>query len=200
MEVKLENLIEKLRQEGVEEARKESGRIQKEAKKKADNIVKDAEKKAEEIVAAAEKKAESFKSNSEIVVAQAVRDGVLLFKNKINSLFDSVFSQSVSDAMDAVFLKEMILKLVEAWGADKEFDVAVAKKDQKELEKVLFTGLGKKLKESVTISPDPDIEAGFRISKKGDELYYDFSDESIGDVLRKFLTPKINEIMEGKNG
>ena len=200
MEVKLENLIEKLRQEGVEEAKRDSEKMLADARKKAEDIIREAEKKANTIVEKAEKKAESFKENGERVVAQAVRDGVLLFKNHLTSLFDSVFKEAVSSVMDEKFLKEMILNLIDKWGSDKEYEIKVSKQDVKGLEKILFSGLGKKLKKTVTILPDPDIEAGFRISLKGNDLYYDFSDDSVGGVLKKFLSPKIQEILEEKNG
>ena len=43
MEVKLENLIEKLRQEGVEEAKRDSEKMLADARKKAEDIIKDLE-------------------------------------------------------------------------------------------------------------------------------------------------------------
>jgi len=197
MEVKLENLIEKLRQEGVEEAQRASEEILADAKKKADAVIREAEKKANAIVADAEKKAESFKKNSERVVEQAVRDSVLLFKNKLSDLFDSVFKEAVSSVMDEKFLKDMILKLVDQWSKGRDLEISLNKNDIKKLEDVLFAGTGKKLKDGITLVPDQDIEAGFRISVKGDDLYYDFSDESVGEILKKFLSPKIQEILEG---
>ncbi|MCD6115804.1 DivIVA domain-containing protein [bacterium] len=200
MEVKLENLIEKLRQEGVEEAQRASEQILSDSKKKADAIIKEARKKADTIVADADKKAKSFQENSERVVEQAVRDSVLLLKNNLSDLFDSVFKEAVSGVMDEKFLKDMILKLVEKWSEGKDLEIGLNKNDIKKLEDVLFAGTGEKLKNGITLIPDRDLEAGFRISVKGDDLYYDFSDESVGEILKKFLSPKIQEILEGKNG
>jgi vacuolar-type H+-ATPase subunit E/Vma4 len=55
------------------------------------------------------------------------------------------------------------------------------------------------LKEPVTFRVDRGIAAGFRVSRNGEEVYYDFTDQSIAEVLQEFLNPAIRNLLE-QNG
>ena len=46
----------------------------------------------------------------------------------------------------------------------------------------------------------PDFTHGFRIGLKGKDVYYDFSDESIAEMLRAALNPRLKEIVDIKHG
>ena len=200
MEVKLENLIEKLKSEGVEGAQKESDEIIAKAKNEAESIIANAKKNAEEIVAKAEAKAQQFQQNSELAVQQAARDGELFFKGKINELFDKVFKREVKAALTPDFMKEMILKIVDAWKAQTEVELVASEEDATKLQQLLFSGLHEDLKDGVLIKGGGDIRGGFKIGIKDENVYYDFSDESIAEVLKSFLNPRLNEILGKKNG
>lgn len=200
MEVKLENLIEKLKSEGVEGAQKESNEIIEKAKSEADSIIAKAKKDAEEIVAKAETKAQQFQQNSELAIKQAARDGELFFKGKINDLFDKVFKREAKTALTPDLMKEMILKIVDGWTSDENVELVASEEDVAKLQDVLFTGLKEDLKDGVLIKGGGDIRGGFKIGLKDENVYYDFSDESIAEVLKSFLNPRLNEILGKKNG
>ena len=108
MDVKLENLIEKIRKEGIEEAQSSSDEIVKEAKQKAASIIDKANKDAEKIVQDAEAKADQFKTYAESDVKQAARNTELLLKEKITALFNGVFKRQVGGVLDAEYLKVFI--------------------------------------------------------------------------------------------
>ncbi len=197
-EVKLDNLIEKLRQEGVENAQQKADEIINNAKKEADQIVKDAEKKADDIVSKGEQKAQQFQQNAELAVKQAERDGELLFKNRINDIFDRVFKRDVGQALDAEVMKDMILKVVDKWTDKPEVEVKVSKDDKKKLEKVLFSSLKKDVKEGIEIKVGQDISNGFRIGMKNENVYYDFTDESIAAIMKSNLNPRLKQILDNE--
>jgi V/A-type H+-transporting ATPase subunit E len=46
------------------------------------------------------------------------------------------------------------------------------------------------------VRPVSGIAAGFRIGEKGGAAYYDFSAESIGELLSAYLNPRLAEIMK----
>lgn len=200
MEVKLESLIEKIKSEGVEGAQKQSDEILQKANDEADKIIKNAHKEAKEIVAKAEIQAKQFQENAELAIKQAARDGELLFKKRLSELFDNVFKRHVGAALDSGFLNELILKIVDKWSEKSSFEITISKDDKKELENLLFSGLKKDVKDSITLKVSSDISKGFRIGVKGENVYYDFSDESIAELLRSYLNPRINEILGTKNG
>ena len=195
-EVKLENLIEKLRKEGVEDAQKKSDEIIKKAEKEAKEIVENARKKADEIVKNGEKEAEKFQQNAEQSIKQAARDSELTLKNRITEMFDAVFKREVSDSLDSEFLKDLIAKIIEKWSDQPEIEVQVSDDDKKKLEDLLFKNLKKDVKEGVTLTAGRDISEGFRIGMKDENVYFDFSDETIADMLKSFLNERLNEILD----
>jgi len=200
MEVKLENLIEKLKSEGVEGAQREANEIIEKAKSEADAIIAKAKKDAEDIVAKAETKAQQFQQNSELAIKQAARDGELYFKGKINDLFDKVFKREAKAALAPDLMKEMILKIVDGWKSDANIELVASDEDAKKLQDLLFASLKEELKDGVLIKGSSDIQGGFKIGMKDENVYYDFSDESLAEVLKSFLNPRLNEILGKKNG
>jgi len=200
METKLENLIEKLRKEGVDEAKKESERIVREARKKAEKMVKDAESEADGLIEKAKQKASEFQRNGEIAIKQAARDSELAFRSRLMEMLDSVFRREVSASLAPDFVTSMILELMQQWKAGKTFEITVKDKDVKQIEKLLFDGVQKSLKNTVEIQTGDDVTGGFRIGLKDDNVYYDFTDEAIASMLKTYLNPRIREILDGEDG
>lgn len=199
MEVKLESLIEKIKLEGVEGAQKESQEIVEKAKQEAADIIAKANKDAEDISAKAETKAKQFQANSELAIQQAARDGELFFKGKITDLFDAVFKRKVKSTLTPDFMKEMIIKIVDEWkGANVE--VTVNDADLSKLEEVLLSGLAEDVKKGVTLKPSSNVAGGFQIGVKDENVYYDFTDDSIAAILKSFLNTRLQEILGAKNG
>lgn len=196
MESKLEHLIEKIKSDGIEEAKKSAAEITGAAKKEADSLIKKAKADAEEIVANAKIEADKLKSNAESALKQASRDTVLVTKEKLLKLFDAAFKKELGQNMSTEFVKDLILKIIESWGRDKNLEVLVSDKDLKQLKELVFLKGRKELQETVTIKVDKGISKGFRVGLKDNDVYYDFTDESIADFLGEFLNPGIREILD----
>lgn len=200
MDVNLEKLIEKIKVEGVEEAQRESDKIVKKAEKEASSIVEKAKTEAEKIVKDGETKASQFRENAEADLRQAVRNAELLLKERINSLFDQVFKRKVTETMEPDFLNKLILTVIDKWAGDRGAEITVDEKTKKGLEKLLFSSLKEDLRESITLKSSADISTGFRVALKGEEVYYDFSDEAVAEAIRTLLNPKLKEILDANNG
>ena len=196
MDVKLDSLIEKIKKEGIEEAQQTSDDLIKDAKSKAASIVDQARKESEKIVGDGNRKADQFRVNAEADIRQAAKNTELLLKEKINNLFDNVFKQEVAKQMKPDFLKELILKIINSWAKDSKVDVVVSDADKGKLQSILFSGLKGKLKDSITLKASKDVSKGFRIGMKDDQVYYDFSDDTIADVLKTLLNPSLKEILD----
>ncbi len=200
MEVKIDQLIEKIKSEGVESARKNADEIIQKAKNEADTIVSDAKKEAEKIINDAKKQTALFQNNAELAIQQAARDSELVVKTHITALFDQVFKRKAGNALSPDFIKTLIEKIVTEWGKGNDVDVLVNEKDQKALESLLTGGIKDAAKEGITLKISNDISEGFRIGLKGEDVYYDFSDETISEMLKSFLNPKLKEILETQDG
>jgi len=196
MESKLEHLIEKIKTDGIAEAQKSAAEIAKVAKKEADGIIKKAKADAEQIITDAGKEADKLKANAESALKQASRDTVLVTKEKLLKLFDAAFKKELGSTLSPEFVKELIVKIVDSWGRDKNLEVLVSDKDLKQLQDLVFAQGRSGLKDSVAIKVDKGISKGFRVGLKDDDVYYDFTDESIAEFLGEFLNPGIREILD----
>ena len=199
MDVKIENIIEKLKKEGVEKAHKDSEKILADARKKADQIVAKAQKEADKIVDDARKQAAAFEESSRVALKQAARDGELLLKRRIHALFDAVFKSASAEALKPDFMQKLISKLVQQW-SEKDLEVRVSETDLKSLQRLLFAGVRKKVKSGIDLKASAELQHGFRIGVKGDNVYYDFTDDSIAEILRISLNPRLKEILDQNDG
>ncbi|MFQ5951864.1 MAG: V-type ATP synthase subunit E [Candidatus Omnitrophota bacterium] len=197
MEMDLQNIIDKLKQEGVGEAEKKAEDIIHQAEKKALSIAEEAKGREEEIIRKAEQEAERLRKNGEEAVRQASRDVLLSLREQITGLFDRIVRQEVAGQMSPAVLKEMIVKLASKFEKDETLDVEIllSEKDKKDLEKTLFAALKGEMKKGITLKASPKVEHGFLIGIKGKSSYYDFTDEAIAEAFMAHLNPKITEIL-----
>ena len=200
MELNLENLIEKIRKEGVEEAQTTSDQIVNKAKGEAASIIDDSKKEADKIIKTAQQQALQFQKNAELAVKQAARDTQLLLKERLTDLFDRVFKKGVANTLTPDFLKELILSIVNKWTDSPDTEIILDENDKEKLEELLFSSIKDELKNSITLRASKNIAKGFRIAIKDDQVYYDFSDESIADIMKSFLNPRLQKIMDQENG
>jgi len=195
MDVKLEKLIEKIKDEGIKKAEQESSEIIAKAKSDAEAIIKDAEKESQALIEEAQKKVDKLQISGKSALQQAERDAVLVTKEKLTKLFDRVFKSEISGVLKPELIKELILKMVENANDNNKMIALVNKNEVESLEKLLVTKTKGSLKDSVEIKVDKGISNGFRIGLKGDNVYYDFTDESISGFLREFLNPSIQKML-----
>ena len=196
MNVKLDSLIEKIKADGVDAAKKQAEEIIATANKDADEIIKKAKDKAEQFKKNAGSEAKSYQKNAEIAIKQAARDTVLVLKEKITAILEQALLTDIDKTMNKDFLKDLIVKIAGVWAKDGDVEVLVNGMDVDALMAELKSALGNSVKSTIEVKLDRKISKGFRIGKKGDNLFYDFTDESILEALRIFLNPKLAEILK----
>lgn len=200
MDKKLDNIIEKIKKEGIEDAQKEADKKKQQAHKEADKIVKEAQKKADEIISNAEKEIKKMKASSEVSLKQASRDTILQVKNSIIDLFDAVFKREIGSALAPDFIQKLIVKMVEEGEQSEVEEVKLSKEDKKRVEELLLSSLKKDIKQGISIQVDKEISHGFRIGLKNEDVYYDFTEDSIVEVFMRYVNPQLREMLEKKDG
>ncbi len=202
MEVKLDSLIEKIKQDGLDEAKRVSEEIIGKARKDAADIIAQSQNQSRQIIEQARQEAAKLKSNAEDALRQAARDLTLSLRQKIIDLMDQLLKRRISAELSPDFVRELILKIVAGWTAKKDvsLEVLVNEKDKKKLEQLVFSDLKQEARKSIEVRPSDSVDKGFRIGIKGEETYYDFSDESILEVLKEFLNPAVAAMLNVDNG
>jgi V/A-type H+-transporting ATPase subunit E len=196
MDVRLEDLIEKIKQEGVDAAQKQADDIVTQAKNQAKEIVDDANKEAMAIAKKAKDEAARFEKTAKSAVQQAARDTLLTIKEEVKNIFGNILKQKVDENLSPEILKNIIIGFAQNIAKGKGLDVLVSSDSQKQLNKMISKGLKEEFKKGITIKPDPRIKKGIRVGIKGEEAYYDITDEGITEFLRQFLSPQLSELIK----
>jgi V/A-type H+-transporting ATPase subunit E len=198
METELNRLIDKIKKEGVERAERDAGDILKQAETKAREIIEDARKKEAEVIEKAETQAQNFMTTSEQSLKQSARDVLLTLRERVTEFFDRIVKKKVSEQLTSDVLKDVIVKAVENFKKEGSLDIEilVSEKEKEKLKKSLLGAFSKEAKEHLTLKGARAIEKGFRIGEKGKDSYVDFTDEAIAESFKKYLNPKLVEILD----
>lgn len=200
MDVQLQELIDKIKRDGVASAEESANQIIADAEKKAAEIVKAAEEKADGILKNARAETERMEKASEEAIAQAGRNLILSFRDSVTKELSNIVTAETEKAYDSNLLKKIIPDTVKAWAANndaKDITVLLPAKDVKALKSSLTAALKSYISKGLELKPDSSINAGFRIGSKNGNAFYDFSAEEVAALFCEYLNPKTAEIMKG---
>ncbi len=197
MTIQVNELIDKIKNEGVLAAETEAEKIISEAEEKSAQIIKDAQAKAETYKAQAEKEVEQQESASIAAIKQAARDVLIGLDKQLEKRFDAVIIESVDTALTTSLTEKIIVEMVNAWAEKGEegIRVVLSSNDAEKLKESLRGKLSQNLKDGVEIIPSAKFDKGFRIGGSSGVLY-DFSKESIAEVLSQALSSDLAEILK----
>ena len=200
MENKLQQLTQKLYDEGLEKGRAEAERLVSEAKSEAAKIIADAKAEAEAIVKAAEAKAEDTAKNSMTEIALAGKQAVARIKEEISSLIaaESTFSAVKAANLDPEFVKAMLLSVARNWnGASSKVELqALLPEAERAKFDAAFAAAAKELLEAgIEVGYSKEVRTGFKVGAKGGSYYISFSDDDFEALLKEYLRGKISELL-----
>ena len=199
MDVQLQELIDKIKKDGVASAENEAAKIVAEAEKNAEKIIADAQEKAAEIVKNAKAETERMEKASEEAIVQAGRNVLLSFKESIISELDGLIKTETENAQTKEILAKLIPETVKAWSKNadaSELSVLLSEKDLKSLESSLISELKGEIAKGLEIKPDKTLSYGFRIGVKNGAAYYDYSAESLSEMFAAYLNPKVAALIK----
>ena len=199
MDVQLQELIDKIKKDGVAAAEKDSAKIIAASEKKAEAIIAEAESKAAEIIKKAKSETEKMEKASEEAIVQAARNMLLSFKDSLVEELDGLIQGETEKAMSKDVLGKLVPETVKAWAKNSdasELSVLLSDKDLKLLEKSLKTSLKAEIKKGLEIKPDKTLSAGFRIGVNKGAAFYDYSAESLAEMFAAYLNPKVAALMK----
>ncbi len=197
MDIQLDELLNKIKTDGIKTGEEEALKIITRAKKEAEEIEKKAGENGEKIKQEAINYARKLEDDAVESIKIQGRDLLLKLRNRIRDLFDEVVFKETGKTLSEDILKEVIVDLFKSWNSREIPDLNLFLSPDKfsKLEQYFKDKLSSYLKQGLKIQPDPDIDAGFKISVKDGSLYYDFSISGIGKILAQGLNPKLAEIL-----
>ena len=198
MEIQLQELIDKIKKDGIESASAEAVRLKTQAEDEAKRIVDSAKKEADAIIAKAKTDAERTEKAGIAAVGQASRNVVLTFRTEIQALLDKIVTQETASSLNEDVLKAVLPDLLKGWADQRgdSLDVILNEGQLKKLAAYFNEKLAAELKKGVELKADRNLAAGFRIAYKDGSAYYDFSAESVAELFTAYLNPKLAETLK----
>jgi V/A-type H+-transporting ATPase subunit E len=201
MENKLQELTQKLYNEGVEKANEEADKIIKEAKAEADKIKKNAEKEAKGIIEEAEQKSEEIRKNVQAELELASKQTVRKVKQQITDIITGkIIDEPVKKAFDdEKFVKEIIETIIKNWDPQKKESVSLSvllpEKQEKEFEKYFKAKTGKELNANLELSFSDAVKGGFKIGPSDNSYKISFTEEDFINFFKSYLRPKTGAML-----
>lgn len=198
MEAQLQELIQKIKDDGVKSAQEEAQKILGEAKEEAEQIVAQAQKEAEQLKIQAQNDALRFESSSKEALNQAARNLLIQLRQSVEDQLNLIVSQEASQALKGKSLLESISVVMENWskGDSADLKLMIPEEELKSIEKDLKDKLSSKMKDGLELQPFTDLEAGFRISSQDGKMFYDFSDEELTRMISRYLNSGLQELLQ----
>ena len=199
MDVQLQELIDKIKKDGVAAAEKDAAKIIADSEKKAEAIIADAQSKAAEIIKSAQSETKKMEKASEEAIIQAGRNMLLSFKDALIGELDGLIQNETEKALSKDVLVKLVPETVKAWAKNSdasELSVLLSEKDLKAIESSLNTALKAEIKKGLEIKPDKTLNAGFRIGVKNGAAFYDYSAESLAEMFAAYLNPKVAALLK----
>jgi len=197
MEIQVQELINKIKKDGIESASQEAARLKREAEAEARQIIETAKKEAADLTAKAKKDAERSEKAGKAALEQASRNLVLVFKGEIQALLDKLVAQQLKASYDNDVLKAALPEILKSWASKGDaLALLLPKASLDKLEAFFKDKLAAQLKKGLELKSDNNLSGGFRIAAKDGSAYYDFSAESVAEMLSAYLNPQLAEILK----
>lgn len=209
----VQELIDRLRNEGVASGLSESERLQAEARVKAMEILDEARREAAQILDQARAEAASIEKNGKDALRLASRDVVLRVWETLYSEFKSRLGRLVKHRLsDPKLLEKMILELATksrpAEGKEARILLPATRISDAELKREVdniqpgslasfVLGLtADVLREGLSFQVTDDIDSGVKVQIVEDDVQIELSDKTVTVVLLEYLVPRYRAIMQ----
>ena len=195
----VQELIDKIKTEGLQAADQKAKEVEDSAKAGVQRIIADAEVKAKHIVADAEAKAQATRESTEMALKQAARDTLLALRKEIEGVLQKVIAKETKGALSpeqlAGIISEIVKGSVKANLAESNIEVTVSAADLKTLEDGFAAKIQKEIKQPVTFKSADGISTGFTISFDEGKSCFDFTEASLVEYLGTYLNTQVAALL-----
>lgn len=204
MQDKLQELTDRLYNEGLSKGRQEADALLAKAKAEAKEIVDKANAEAKAIVAAAEKKAAETRTTVEGDIKMATTQTISAVQQQVeNMIITQAVAKPVGAALsDEKFVKELIATVVKAFDAanpdGQELDVILPAQAKNALEQAFNNEMVKDLSKGIEVKNVKGMANGFKIGPKDGGYQISFTADDFTALIGEYLRPASKKILFGK--
>lgn len=198
---KLQELTDKLYNDGLSKGREEGERILEEARNQAAEILAAAKKEAEGIVSQARKQADDYSQKVTSDLKMAAAQSLQATKSDIENLIIGKFAgdEVKKTLSSAEFVKTFLQSVAEKFSSEEASDLSVVLPAslQDELEPFVKGQLSRILGKEISASFSKKLSGGFTIGPKDGGYFISMTDETFNDLITEYLRPVTKKLLFG---
>ena len=203
MQDKLQELTDKLYNEGLSKGKQDGEELLQKAHAEADNIVAKAKAEAEQIIAQANKDAEELKTKVAADVKMAATQSIAVTKQEIEKMVvTKAAAEGVKQSLSkADFTKEMIMSIVKAFNPQNaspvDLNFILPESLKAEVEPFVKNEIAQQFKGDVKVDYSKKMNGGFKVAPKDGGYQLQFTDEEFTQLIANYLRPATKKILFG---
>jgi V/A-type H+-transporting ATPase subunit E len=203
MQDKLQELTDRLYNEGLSKGKQEGEELLQKAHAEADAILAQAKAEAERIIAQANKEAEELKTKVAADVKMAATQSIAVTKQEIEKMVvTNAAAEGVKANMgNAAFVKELISSVVKAFNPQNASPVALdfilPEALKAEVEPFVQNEIANQFKGEVKVDYSKKMNGGFKVAPKDGGYMLQFTDEEFTQLIANYLRPATKKILFG---
>lgn len=198
----LQSLLAKIQEQGLDKANAERAAIIKKAEQVAAEITAKAKAAADAMRRAAEEECASLTKRAESAVKQAARDIVLKLNVELKERLNAILQENTANAMTPELMGRIINEMAAAYIKDgkqeAKLEVLVSPKSLEEMNAALKGSLKDSFVKQPTLFADMELGGGLKVSVSGNDVFYDFSDDAITDIVAAYIGPRLAAIVKAE--
>ena len=203
MQDKLQELTDRLYNEGLSKGKHDGEELLQKAQAEAEGIIAQAKTEAERIIAHANKEAEELKTKVAADVKMAATQSIAVTKQDIEKMVvTKAATEGVKANMsNAVFVKELITSVVKAFNPQNaspvDLNLILPEALKKELEPFVKNEIANQFKGEVKVDYSKKMNGGFKVSPKEGGYMLQFTDEEFTRLISSYLRPAAKKLLFG---
>lgn len=203
MQNKLQELTDKLYNEGLSKGKQDGEELLQKAKAESESIIAQAKAEAERIVAQAQKEAEELKTKVAADVKMAATQSISVTKQEMEKMVvakmtDKAVAQNLSNVD---FVKEMMKAIVGAFNANNAspvgLDIIMPEALKGKVEGFVSKEICQQFTAPVNVSFSKKVNGGFKVAPKDGGYVLQFTDEEFQNLIANYLRPATKKILFG---
>lgn len=198
MSQQIQELINKIKSDGIQEAQLKAKHIEDEAHHKAAQIIKDANTNAQKILSDTKEETLKMQKSAEVSIAQAGRNSILALHKEIETMLKGVVLKQVRDALTpqqtASILEGVIKQYVKDGSSSLQITLGAA--DAQTVKDGLLAKLQNEFNKPVVFKTSSEMSKGFVVSFDGGKSSFDFSDSSLAEFLSAYVNEDVARILK----
>ena len=201
MQNKLQELTDKLYNEGLSKGKQEGEELLAKAKAQVDDMLAKAQAEAAQIIAAAQKQAEEIKTKTASDIKMASTQSIAATKKDIETLIvGKMTNEAVKKTLSSAdFIKDLIKTVAEKFTTDGPVDLNLVLPEalKNDLEPFATKELAKILGAGVQASFSKKVAGGFQIGPKDEGWFVSFTEETFSQLISEYLRPATKKLLFG---